>query len=139
MNPSIPRRRFLQLTGIAAGLTFAGRASADQKKPAAFQVHAWQRDANNPVLRPGGGAFDVGCCMNPYVLRRGDEYWLFYAGADKQGHRRICLATAPVDNLGKWTRLGPVLELGGKESFDEQWCVLPCVHRIGKRWHLYYT
>ena len=23
--------------------------------------------------------------------------------------------------------------------FDESWCVLPCVHRIGNKWHLYYT
>jgi predicted GH43/DUF377 family glycosyl hydrolase len=77
--------------------------------------------------------------MNPHVIRRGDEYWLFYAGADKANRRRICLATAPVDDLTAWKRHGVVLDLGPKDAFDEFWCVLPCVHRFGEKWHLYYT
>lgn len=135
------RRGLLQLAGSGAALALAAPALAGPvaRDKERFTVHAWQRDANNPILPPRGGAFDVGCCMNPFVLRRGDEYWLYYAGADKQGHRRICLATAAIDNLRVWKRHGPLLDLGGKDSFDETWCVLPCVHRIGKRWHLYYT
>lgn len=104
-----------------------------------FQVHAWQRDERNPILPPGPAVFDMACCMNPFVLKQGDEYCLFYAGGDKQGKRRICLATAPVDDLRSWKRHGPVLDLGGKGSFDEMWCVLPCIHRINERWHLFYT
>jgi predicted GH43/DUF377 family glycosyl hydrolase len=77
--------------------------------------------------------------MNPFVLRQGDEYYLYYAGADKSGGRRICLAIAPVSDVTKWKRLGPLFERGGKGSFDERWDVLPCVHRIGGRWHLYFT
>ncbi len=104
-----------------------------------FAVHAWQKDPLNPILPPGGGWFDVGCCMNPFVLRRGDEYWLFYAGADKDSRRRICLATAAVGDLHHWHRHGPLLDIGAAGSFDANWCVLPCVHRIGGRWHMYYT
>jgi predicted GH43/DUF377 family glycosyl hydrolase len=104
-----------------------------------FRVHSWQRDPRNPILPPGGGPFDVGCCMNPFVLRVDDTYYLFYAGADKDGGRRICLATAPVNDLLKWNRRGPLFERGGKGSFDETWCVLPCVHKIGGKWHLFYT
>lgn len=111
---SLARRRFLQAVG------------------------AWQRDTNNPILRPGD-SFDVGWCMNPFALRRGDEYWLFYAGADKQGHRRICLATAPVDRPNNRTPRGPLLDLGEKGLRRAVWCVLPCVHRVAGRWHLYYT
>jgi predicted GH43/DUF377 family glycosyl hydrolase len=77
--------------------------------------------------------------MNPYVLRRGDEYWLFYAGADAHGTRRICLAIAPVSDVANWRRLGPLFDTGHPGAFDATWCVLPCVHRIGGRWHLYYT
>lgn len=77
--------------------------------------------------------------MNPFAIRRKDEYWLYYAGGDPKGHRRICLATTPVDDLTKWKRHGPLFDLGGKGAFDETWCVLPCVHRIGDKWHLYYT
>src|SRR5206468_2015586 len=58
---------------------------------------------------------------------------------DAKGHRRICLATCPVEDLGTWKRHGTLFDLGGKGSFDETWCVLPCVHRIGNKWHLYYS
>ena len=102
-------------------------------------THHWQRDPHNPVFPPGPAEFDATACMNPFVVRQGDEYWLFYAGGDKTGHRRICLAIAKVDDLAHWQRLGPLFDVGGKGAFDEKWCVLPCVHRIGNKWHLYYT
>jgi predicted GH43/DUF377 family glycosyl hydrolase len=130
------RRQFLQTAAL--GLT-GGAAYGASREEGKFEIHAWQRDGANPVLPPGGGAFDVGCCMNPFALRRGDEYWLYYAGADRQGRRRICLATAPVSNLRAWKRHGPLFDLGAKDTFDELWCVLPCVHQFGKRWHMYYT
>ena len=132
----LDRRRFLSTVVAAASLPSLARAG----EPAGtFRVHAWQRHADNPILPPGGGAFDVGCCMNPFALRRGDEYWLYYAGADNRGRRRICLATAPVDDVRTWRRRGPLFDPGGKGAFDEAWCVLPCVHRVNGRWHLYYT
>ncbi len=134
MTSPLTRRTFLGAS-LAGSLTFASAAAQEKR----FECHVWQKDANNPVLPPGGDTFDVGCCMNPFVLRRGDEYWLYYAGADKAGRRRICLAIAPVNNLRQWKRQGPLFDLGGKGSFDQTWCVLPCVHRIGRTWHMYYT
>ncbi len=148
------RRTYLKTAGASAVLTVAApfilrraaaaAAPAPTAPPAAapagpFRVHDWKRDARNPVLPNGGGAFDVGCCMNPFVVIRDGEYWLFYAGADKGGARRICLATCPIDDVSQWKRHGPLFERGGKGSFDETWCVLPCLHRIGGKWHLYYT
>ena len=123
------------LAAVAAGC-LVGEAKAAEKK---FQVHQWKRDERNPVFPPGGGAFDVGCCMNPFVVPVGDEYRLYYAGADKAGKRRICLAVCPKDDVTKWKRLGPLFEVGGMGAFDESWCVLPCVHRFGEKWHLYYS
>lgn len=135
------RRRFLQTTALTAAGVMAPPSAlfAQNEKAPPFRVHQWRRDARNPILPPGGIEDDVGCCMNPFALRHNGEYWLYYAGADKRGRRRICLATAAVDNLAAWKRHGPLFDLGGKGSFDELWCVLPCVHRIGKEWHLYYT
>lgn len=106
---------------------------------AGFLCHQWTKHPRNPVLPPGGGVFDVGCCMNAHVLRVGDEYYLYYAGADQDGHRRICLAIAPVADVTQWRRLGPLFDVGGAGAFDEVWCVLPCVFRFGATWHLYYT
>jgi predicted GH43/DUF377 family glycosyl hydrolase len=126
------------LAGWGAAFSQENPPAADAK-PGPFRVHAWQRDARNPVLPPGGGAFDVKCCMNPHVVIRDGEYWLFYAGADARGQRRICLATCAIDDVATWKRHGPLFDLGAKGSFDETWCVLPCVHRIGGKWHLYYS
>ena len=106
--------------------------------PSSFRVHAWQRDPRNPVLPPKE-PFDCGCCMNPFALRVGDEYYLYYSGADKHEGRRICLAIAPVADVTAWKRLGPLFQRGEKGAFDDTWCVLPCVQRIGGKWHLYYT
>lgn len=107
-----------------------------------FQTHQWRKDPMNPILPPGAphpAAYDSTACMNPFVVIQGDEYYLFYAGGDNQGNRRICLAIAHKDNLSQWNRLGPVLDLGGPTDFDSLWCVLPCIHRINGKWHLYYT
>lgn len=104
-----------------------------------FQVHAWQRDSRNPVLPPGPADFDNAACMNPFVVRQDDTYFLFYAGGTPEGNRLICLATAPVNDVSDWTRHGPVLPLGPRGSFDSSWCVLPCVHKFGDTWHLYYA
>ncbi len=105
-----------------------------------FQVHSWVRHPANPVLPSGGGDFDATACMNPMVIRQGATYYLFYAGGDREGRRQICLATAPVEDVTCWTRLGPVLERGAApDAFDHFWCVLPMVHRFGERWHLYWT
>lgn len=111
----------------------------NQKYSEAFQVHRWQRDYGNPILPPGPEWFDVRRCMNPFVVRQQDLYLMFYSGADSSGVQRICLATARVGDIRNWTRNGPILDVGETGSFDEMWCVLPCVHKFGNRWHLYYT
>jgi len=49
-------------------------------KHIAFVTHKWKKHPANPVLPPGGGEFDAGCCMNPFAIRQGDEYYLYYAG-----------------------------------------------------------
>lgn len=113
--------------------------TATTEAPATFHVHRWERDPRNPILPPGPADFDATACMNPFVVRQGDEYWLFYAGGTPQGGRLVCLATTPVDNVGDWTRHGPLFDRGAPGSFDASWCVLPCVHRFGDKWHLYYT
>jgi hypothetical protein len=133
------RRGAMKTAGVLLASAVAGRASG-ATAAAKFQVHEWKKDDKNPVLPPTkDGDFDAGCCMNPFALRQGDEYYLFYSGAQKSGRRRICLATAPVNDLHNWTRHGPLFETGPKGSFDETWCVLPCVHKIGGRWHMYWT
>ncbi len=101
----------------------------------------WMREPSNPVLPLGApDSFDAICCMNPFILRMGDDYYLYYAGGDNQGTRRICLATAPVQNPTQWHRHGPLFDVGAPGTFDARWCVLPHVVQFTPdRWHLYYT
>lgn len=77
--------------------------------------------------------------MNPFVVKQGDEYWLFYGGEGEDGHRRICLAIANINDLTQWNRVGALFDNGKPGAFDSFWCVLPCVHKIGDKWHMYYT
>jgi predicted GH43/DUF377 family glycosyl hydrolase len=104
-----------------------------------FQIHDWQRHPQNPIFPPGDNDFDCSACMNPFVLRQGDEYFMYYAGGDKNGGRRVCLAIASVDDITNWKRLGPLFENGKEGAFDSGWCVLPCLHFINGQWHLYYS
>lgn len=100
----------------------------------------WVRHAANPVLPPEPGSkHDSTRCMNPFVVRIGDEYYLYYSGGDTEGRQRICLAVAHVGRPAEFERHGPVLDLGRQGAFDVSWCVLPCVHRFGDTWHLYYS
>ena len=104
-----------------------------------FQIHNWQRHPQNPIFPPGNNEFDCTACMNPFLIRQGEEYFMFYAGGDKSGGRRICLAVAPIDDITSWKRLGPLFDVGKPGTFDSQWCVLPCVHFMDGKWHLYYS
>ena len=100
----------------------------------------WTRDPANPVLAPREGSKDDGTrCMNPFAVTVGDQLRLYYSGGDAQGRQRICLATSALDRPTEFTRHGAVLPLGGAGAFDAHWCVLPCLHRFGDRWHLYYS
>jgi predicted GH43/DUF377 family glycosyl hydrolase len=105
------------------------------------QPTTWQRQLPAPSLPPGPqGSTDATRCMNPWILRDGDEYRLYYSGGDADGKQRICLATAPVNDLSNWRRHGPLFDVGGPGSFDARWCVLPHVVKVAdNNWHLYYT
>lgn len=101
----------------------------------------WERDQNNPILPPrSAGNFDSTRCMNPWVLRDGNQYHLYYAGGDDRSVHRIGMAKADINQLTKWNRKGPLFEVGKPGAFDARWCVLPhVVQTDSDRLHLYYT
>ena len=102
--------------------------------------YKWNKDPGNPVLPPDPDSpCESARCMNPFVVRVGDEYRMYYSGGDARGIQRICLATAPVSSPTRFTRHRVVLDIGEPGAFDAHWCVLPCIHRFGDKWRLYYT
>lgn len=129
---NLQRRQFL----MTAAATAFGRAAAQEAE--VFRLHEWRRDPRNPIFKPEA-AYDAQGCQAPFVVSHQGTYWMFYAGIDRAGPQRICLATAPIEKPTEWRRHGPIIDLGAKDTFDEKSCTYPCVHRFGERWHLYYT
>lgn len=112
------------------------------KEYANLRTHIkWVRHKNNPILPPrSAGHFDSTRCMNPWVLREGDQYRLFYAGGDDRSVHRIGFGTASTTDLKNWNRIGPLFQVGQPGAFDARWCVLPHAVRMSpERLHLYYT
>jgi predicted GH43/DUF377 family glycosyl hydrolase len=116
------------------------RLSHTDEYSALKQPVQWIRDEKNPILAPRKGEFDSTRCMNPWVVRVGESYRLFYSGGGDDQKQRIGFATGRIDNPTQWTRVGPLFETGTPGTFDAQWCVLPHVVRMtSDRWHMYYT
>ncbi len=135
----ISRRQWLRAAIIGPALTTHSLPvlkGADKGKK--FQLHTWVRDTRNPIFVPRS-SFDKKGAQGPFVVPHDGRWWMFYAGIGTDGVQRICLATALVDKPTEWERLGPVLELGGKDTFDERGATYPCLHRVGNKWHLYYS
>jgi len=55
----------------------------------------WDKDPNNPVLGPESDitAFDNWRVMDPFVLKSGDTYYMWYTGVDRDDRWQIGLAT----------------------------------------------
>ena len=137
----ISRRSFLAASAVVplAGLSLHdGAAGEAATRKGQLLLHAWERDPRNPIFVPRSH-FDASGAQGPCVVLHDGQWWMFYAGIGRDGVQRICLATANPEAPTEWERHGPVLELGAKDAFDEQSATYPCVHRIGGKWHLYYS
>jgi predicted GH43/DUF377 family glycosyl hydrolase len=92
-----------------------------------------------PVLHAGPrGSWDERGVADPYVIRIGDWFYMFYLGQDRARRQRIGLARSQ-DGV-HWTKLrsNPVLELGGAGDFDEVGLGEPAVWpQYGYYWMLY--
>lgn len=92
-----------------------------------------------PVLDTGPrGSWDERGAADPYVVRYGGVYYLYYLGQDRARRQRLGVARSP-DGI-TWTKLrsNPILELGEFGAFDENGLGEPAVwHAHGSYWMLY--
>ncbi len=106
---------------------------AESSDGARFIKHA------QPVLAAGPYmSWDERGVSDPYVIRAGGRFYLFYTGLDRARRQRLGVAESS-DGL-IWTRLrsNPVLELGGFGEFDENGLGEPAVWAShGYYWMLY--
>lgn len=81
-----------------------------------------------PVLETGPYAsWDERGVADPYVVRFGSEFYLFYLGMDRARRQRLGVAESSDGITWYKLRANPVLELGGSGAFDENGLGEPAV------------
>ncbi len=98
----------------------------------------WRKEAE-PVLKPGPYmSWDEKGVADPYVIRIGNWFYLYYLGQDRARRQRLGLARS-ADGV-HWQKLrgNPILELGRSGTFDEKGVGEPAVWSAnGFHWMLY--
>lgn len=99
----------------------------------------WTRHGEPVVPLGPRGSFDERGVADPYVIRAGDRFYLFYLGQDRA--RRQSLGIARSSDGVAWEKLrsNPILEPGMSGTFDENGLGEPAVWTSGGRWWMLYT
>jgi predicted GH43/DUF377 family glycosyl hydrolase len=100
--------------------------------------HQWVK--NGPPVLPVGPyeSWDERGVADPYVIRAGGRYYMFYLGMDRARRQRLGVAMS--DDGVSWRKLrgNPILELGEYGAFDEKGLGEPAVWASrGYYWMLY--
>ena len=99
----------------------------------------WQRHGP-PVLEPGPEtAWDEAGVADPYVVRCGSIYYLYYLGQNRRGVQRIGVARSAAGVHWQKYMGNPVLDLGPPGAFDERGLGEPAVFRAGEEFYMIYT
>jgi predicted GH43/DUF377 family glycosyl hydrolase len=101
--------------------------------------HQWQRNGA-PVLPAGPyGSWDETGVGDPYVIRAGRGYYMFYVGMDRARRQRLGVA-ASEDGVS-WSKLrsNPILELGEYGTFDAHGLGEPAVWTAREYYWMLYT
>ncbi len=85
------------------------------------------------------GSFDERGAADPYVIRRGEYFYLFYLGQDRARRQTLGVARSPDGIEWEKLRANPVLELGGRDAFDENGLGEPAVWTSGGSYWMLYT
>jgi len=109
-----------------------------RERPAIGLARDWHKE-RRPVLEPGPYmSWDERGVADPYVLRIGSEFYMYFLGQDRAARQRIGVARS--EDGAHWRKLtsNPVLELGDPGAFDENGLGEPAVWQTrGFYWMLY--
>lgn len=102
-------------------------------------ARGWEKHPE-PVLDLGApGTWDEAGLGDPYVIRCGGMFYLFYLGQNREGLQRLGLARS--EDGVHWQKSGsnPVLDVGVPGSFDERGLGEPSLFVVGERFYMLYT
>ena len=76
---------------------------------------------------------------DPYVIRNGDQFYMFYLGQDRSRLQRLGVARS-ADGI-RWLKLreNPILDVGAVGAFDENGLGEPAVWQSNGSWWMLYT
>ena len=99
----------------------------------------WSKDGRAVLDLGPLGSFDERGVADPYVIRAGGEFYLYYLGQDRARRQRLGVARSR-DGI-TWTKLrsNPILELGAAGAFDEDGLGEPAVWSSGGSYWMLYT
>jgi predicted GH43/DUF377 family glycosyl hydrolase len=100
---------------------------------------SWSKLGRAVVETGPNGSFDERAVADPYVIRAGDRYFMFYLGQDRARRQRLGVARSSDGIAWEKLRSNPVLDLGGPGSFDEVGLGEPAVWTSGGTWWMLYT
>jgi predicted GH43/DUF377 family glycosyl hydrolase len=99
----------------------------------------WTKESR-PVLPLGPfGSWDERAVADPYVIRRGEFFYLFYLGQDRARRQRLGVARSRDGVKWEKSRSNPLLELGPPGAFDEAGLGEPAVWSSGGAYWMLYT
>lgn len=94
----------------------------------------------HPVLPLGPrGSFDERGVSDPYVIRRGGFFYLYYLGQDRAARQRLGVARSSDGVEWQKLRSNPILEVGEPNSIDENGLGEPAVWSSGDFYWMLYT
>ncbi len=109
-----------------------------RERPRIGLARNW-RKAARPALEPGPYmSWDENGVADPYVIRAGDFYYMYFLGQDRAWRQRLGVARSRDGIQWEKLRANPILEVGGPGSFDENGLGEPAVWEWkGFYWMLY--
>jgi predicted GH43/DUF377 family glycosyl hydrolase len=109
-----------------------------RERPAIGLARDWRKEAR-PVLEPGPYmSWDERGVADPYVIRAGDLYYMYFLGQDRAARQRLGVARSHDGIQWEKLRTNPILEVGEPGTFDEKGLGEPAVWQArGFYWMLY--
>ncbi len=99
---------------------------------------AWRKRPEAVLTGGPRGSWDEREVGDPYVIRAGGMFYMYYLGADRARRQRLGVARSSDGVRWQKLRANPVLELGGASAFDEIGLGEPAVWAShGRYWMLY--